>query len=255
MAFPVGRWFLKPTLIAAFSCLLLSLVSVPLFAQHPMRVAPPPVPFPPAAHAPVYRGPTYQPPTYPSPAYTPMYPSRISGMSANPLNTVVVLPPVRPIHPFPPAFRFYLFPVAVPVYPTNFCWWATCGGVWTSALIYNGLPLNTWNPANFVAPPGPEPPVYVYGAEGPDLPQLFLKDGTILFVNDYWVMDDQLHFTIIEDEGMTPAEHVVPFDELDLQKTVNVNTQRGFRFMLRNEPFELYIRDHPEGPPASLSPQ
>ena len=54
---------------------------------------------------------------------------------------------------------------------------------------------------------------------------------------------------------MKPEEQVIPFDELDLQKTVDVNTNRGFRFMLRNEPFEQYVRDHPEGPPATLKPQ
>jgi hypothetical protein len=114
--------------------------------------------------------------------------------------------------------------------------------------------LDNWNPANSIASYAPQPPLYVFGAERPDVPQLFLKDGSVLFVNDYWVVDDQLHFTIVEDEGMKPAEHVVPFDELDLQRTIDVNTQHGFRFLLRNEPFELYIRDHPEGPPASPSP-
>ena len=54
---------------------------------------------------------------------------------------------------------------------------------------------------------------------------------------------------------MKPEEQVIPFDELDLQKTVDVNTNRGFRFMLRNEPFEQYVRDHPEGPPATLKPR
>jgi len=103
--------------------------------------------------------------------------------------------------------------------------------------------------------PATAPPSDVFGAERPDIPQLFLKDGTILFVNDYWVVDDQLHFTIIEDEGMQPAEHVVPFDELDLQKTIDVNTKRGFRFMLRNEPVELYLHDHPEGPPSLPTPR
>jgi len=39
--------------------------------------------------------------------------------------------------------------------------------------------------------------MYAYGEERPDVPQLFLKDGTILNVTDYWLVDDQLHFTMI----------------------------------------------------------
>jgi hypothetical protein len=79
-----------------------------------------------------------------------------------------------------------------------------------------------------------------------------LKDGTILSVTDYWVVDGQLHFTMIEESGTKPTEHVVPFDALDLQTTVDTNTRRGFRFMLRNEPIQQYLRDHPEGPPPTV---
>lgn len=98
-----------------------------------------------------------------------------------------------------------------------------------------------------------ETTVNVYGQEREDFPQLFLKDGTILSVTDYWVVDGQLHFMMMEENGMKPAEHVIPFDALDLQTTVDANTQRGFRFMLRNEPFEQYVRDHPEGPPPIVT--
>jgi hypothetical protein len=100
-----------------------------------------------------------------------------------------------------------------------------------------------------------EIPVSVYGDERPDLPQLFLKDGTILNVTDYWLVDDQLHFTMIDENGPTAVEHVIAFDALDLQTTVDANTRRGFRFMLRNEPIEQYLRDHPEGPPPIVAPR
>jgi hypothetical protein len=76
----------------------------------------------------------------------------------------------------------------------------------------------------------------------------------ILNVTDYWLVDDQLHFTMIEEDGTKPAEHVIPLDALDLQTTVDANTQRGFRVMLRNEPFEQYVRDHPESPPPVVTP-
>jgi hypothetical protein len=58
------------------------------------------------------------------------------------------------------------------------------------------VPVSSWNPANYL-PTAPEP-VYVYGAQPRELPQLFLNDGTVLNVGDYWLVDNQLHFTMNE---------------------------------------------------------
>lgn len=258
MALLVRRSILIKSLLVA-SCLfgLVSFLSIPAFAQHPGgrfvgSPAPPPV------HAPVYRAPSYQTPIYRNPSYAPIYAPRVSaGFPARPFGTVMIRPPFRPIRPFPPIVRFYIFPPSSgPFWPSNFCWeWATCDYFWTSGLLYNSAPLDVWNPANSSAPPPPEAPVYVYGEQTPDNPELFLKDGTSLYVTDYWVIDDQLHFMIAQEDGMKPEEQAVPFDDLDLQKTVDVNTKRGFRFLLRNEPFEQYVRDHPDGPPLAVSPE
>ena len=256
MALAVRRSIL--TKYSPVACLfsLVCFLSTPALAQRPGgRVAG--APAPPITHAPVYRTPAYQAPIYRNSIYAPAYASRTStGWSGHAFYAVTVRPPFRPIRPFPPVVRFYIFPaVSGPYWPSNFCWWATCDYFWTSALLYNSAPLDVWNPANsFLSPPF-QSPVDVYGEEKPDSPQLFLKDGTSLYVTDYWVVDDQLHFMITQEDGMKPEEQVMPFDELDLQKTIDVNTNRGFRFLLRNEPFEQYVRDHPEGPPATLKPQ
>jgi hypothetical protein len=42
---------------------------------------------------------------------------------------------------------------------------------------------------------------------------------------------------------------VLPFDALDVQTTTDVNTRKGFRFQLRNESLEQYLRNHPEAEP------
>lgn len=226
-------------------------------AQHPMgRVAAPaPAPAPPIVHAPVYRPPIYQSPIYRAPNYGPIYPPHMAMPPVRSFTSAGFRPPPRPIHPFPPIFPFYIFPVATgPFWTSSWCWWATCNQFWISAFAYNGVTLDQWNPANYALSPPAEPPLYVYGQEAPEIPQLFLKDGTVLNVADYWLVDGQLHFMLVQEEGSKPTEQVIPFEELDLQKSVDVNTHRGFRFMLRNEPFEQYIRDHPEGPPAALSP-
>jgi hypothetical protein len=159
--------------------------------------------------------------------------------------------PRHPIRPFP-GLIFYESPFLFggPFWGLNSCWSANCDLFWPWTLDYTAI--SSLGPANYVSQ-GYEAPVNVYGDEGPDLPQLFLKDGTLLNVTDYWLVDDQLHFTMIEEEGGQPVEHVIPFAALDMQKTVNVDTRRGFRFMLRNEPFEQYVRDHPEGPPPEVT--
>jgi hypothetical protein len=161
--------------------------------------------------------------------------------------------PRRPIRPFPPVLVVYAPPFLFggPFWGWNSCWSSTCDFYWPLTL--GSTSISSPGPTSYVSPVY-ETPVYVYGDERQDLPQLFLKDGTTLNVTDYWLVDEQLHFTMIEAGEAKPAEHVIPFDALDLQATVDENTRRGFRFLLRNEPFEQYVRDHPEGPPPVVKP-
>ena len=256
MALSVRRSILVEfSLALGWVALSVSILAAQARAQHPgARVGgAAAVPAPPMNHAPIYRAPIYQSPVYQAPIYrVPGYGPHIAAPPVRSFSTIPVRPP-GPIRPFPLRYPVIVLPIfSNPFFPFDSCWSATCSWFWTSALIYNGPTLGPWNPPNYVVAP---PPAYVYGMERPDVPQLFLKDGTILNVNDYWVIDGQLHFMMIEQEDVEPVEQVIPFDELDLQKTIDVNTQRGFRFLLRNEPFEQYVRDHPEGPPPALSPE
>jgi hypothetical protein len=92
-------------------------------------------------------------------------------------------------------------------------------------------------------PPSETSTIFVYGEENRELPQLILKDGTVYNVTDYWLVNDQLHCTTVE--GNRQVEHVFDFVQLDLQKTIDVNMARGFRFVLRNEPMGPYLQAHP----------
>jgi hypothetical protein len=84
------------------------------------------------------------------------------------------------------------------------------------------------------------PPPIVYG--GNQLVQLYLKDGTVYDVTDYWLENDNdLHFTTVDASG-NATDHVIGFDQLDLQKTIDVNTDNGYRFVLRNEPMREYLQ-------------
>ena len=92
-------------------------------------------------------------------------------------------------------------------------------------------------------------PTYVFvGSTTTDHPQLVLNDGTTYAVTDYWRADDQLHFVTLEDDGTKSVEHTVPFSDLNVQGTIDADTPRGFRFFLRDEPIEQWLRDHPPVP-------
>ena len=71
-----------------------------------------------------------------------------------------------------------------PFWGLNSCWWGTCDLFWPWTLGYTSL-----GPTNYISQLY-ETPVYAYGEERPDVPQLFLKDGTVLNVTDYWLVDD-----------------------------------------------------------------
>jgi hypothetical protein len=168
------------------------------------------------------------------------------------MGAIAIRPPRRPIRPFPVILVYSpVFAFGTPFWGFNSCGLTACDFFWPWTYGYNNI--SSPGPISY-APEVYGGPAEVYGEERPDLPELDLKDGTILDVSDYWVVDNRLHFMIVEQEGAQPTEEAIPFDALDLQKTIDANTRRGFRFMLRNEPVELYMRDHPEGPPSSIVP-
>ena len=146
-------------------------------------------------------------------------------------------------------------------YGANFAldsvFWLTCGPFWGWQPGCGGVPAFEGSPAypNYVLAPQVETPVYVYGAGRADLVKIFLKDGTVFSVSDYWFVNGQLHFVpAAEDEK--PTEQLVEMDEVDWQRTIDVNTRRGFRIVMRNEPWEQYLQDHPnETPPPVQPPQ
>jgi hypothetical protein len=257
----VRRSILKKFLIVVSWTLPVCVPTTLALAQHSavrnaggvVHISAPPISHVPTSSAPIVHAPIIYAPISTPLVYAPISTPRISlAPSAGALGTAGLRPPRRPIRPFPPVFVVYESPFLLggPFWGLNSCWWATCDlfSSWTLGYTTVSSP----GPTNYISQVY-ETPVYVYGEERPDLPQLFLKDGTILNVTDYWLIDDQLHFTMIEENGTKPAEHVIPFDALDLQTTVDANTWRGFRFMLRDEPFEQYLRDHSEGPPPIVT--
>jgi hypothetical protein len=137
----------------------------------------------------------------------------------------------------------------------NSSWWLYCGPVWGWESGCDNEFFSDHATEHYLAPPLTYvSPVYVYSLDGHPLAQLFLKDGSVYSVNDYWFVGGQIHFTMLDPSGTKSLEQVIGFDELDIQRTIDTNSRRGFRVVMRDEPIEQYLRDHPDLDPPLLRP-
>jgi len=149
-----------------------------------------------------------------------------------------------------PFFRF----AGPRFHPFDFFVWPACGylGTWEfgcGAPAFYGTGFE-----NYVTVPAYVNLPYSYSDLAPDQVWLYLNDGTVYSVVDYWFVNGQIHFTVADEPGANPVEQVIDFGELDVQKTIDVNTRRGFRLVMRDAPWERYLHDHPDATPPSLSP-
>ena len=181
----------------------------------------------------------------------------------NPLVTGMTVPFRFPLHPifFPRRFRF-----GSPFLGTQFfqggiglgftTWWMpNCSPDWAFGYYCSGLPPANSSFVNYFTLQPYQPSVYSYTPEGQPLVWLFLKNGTVYSVTDYWFVNGQLHFITIEESGAKSAEQAISSSDLDVQKTVDVNTRRGFRVVMRDQPLDQYIRNRPGTiPPLLQSP-
>ena len=190
----------------------------------------------------------------------------------NPIGPRRPIFPIRPFGPFgpigffPPGFGVFGIPFFGLGYGFGFGpgWWAGCDPFWGFDYGCAGVAPYSYSPGYTL--PSVQPsyegpqfevqnwPVY-YGEENSQNVQLYLNDGTIYNVTDYWLVNGVLHYKTLEENGTKIVEHTIEFSQLDLQKTIDVNTARGFRFVLRNEPLEQYLQDHPMSDSPDNSPQ
>jgi hypothetical protein len=161
-------------------------------------------------------------------------------------------PPLIFRHPFFIGAPFFRFGFWEPFYSS---WWLNCGPIWSREYGCGDLFLSEYTFEHYLAPPLTyNTPVYIYGRDDHPLVQLFLNDGSVYSVNDYWFVNDQIHFTMLDESGTKSVEQVIDFDDLDVRRTIDVNTRRGFRVVMRNEPMEQYLRDYPDLTPPLLQP-
>src|SRR6266702_546276 len=134
-------------------------------------------------------------------------------------------------------FHFHQGPVSIFRHPLFFGprffrfgpgWWFNYGRwpnycpYWSWGFDCYGLPFSAYEHVfqNYVILPTYEYPAYIYVPEDRDLVWLYLKDGTVYGVADYWFVNSQVHFIPFEERGAKSTEKVVALDELDLQKTI-----------------------------------
>jgi hypothetical protein len=248
---------LKKILIVAVWVLAFAWVQTPALAQHPVGHAGGAHPVGGARSAPVY-----------APRYAPrprVMGSRIAagprfgsaglvgagrrgfGFRASPINVFR-----RRLFFGVPFFRFG-FGVGF-----NSLWWPTCGPsigwAWGGGFDCYPLSFNFYGFENYVTLLTYENYAYLYGGDERDLIWLYQRDGRVYGVTDYWFVNGQVHFRMAEDDPTQPAEHVIPYDDLNVQKTIYVNTHRGFRIVFRDEPWQQYLKDHPDVLPPEVPP-
>ena len=88
------------------------------------------------------------------------------------------------------------------------------------------------------------PTYYFIGNESASHPRLVFKDHMTYTVEDYWRVDDQLHFVTSEEGGTKSVPHTVPFADLDVQATTDALATQGFKFRVRDEPIEQWLQHH-----------
>jgi len=136
----------------------------------------------------------------------------------------------------------------------NYFYWMDCGPYRGWGVGCNGLPADENGFENYVTRPAYEIRLYRYGSEPRELVELYMKDGSIYDATDYWFVNGQVHFTMVEEDGTKAVEQVMDQDELDFQTTIDVNTRRGFRMVMRDEPWTEFLREHPNITPPALTP-
>jgi hypothetical protein len=155
----------------------------------------------------------------------------------------------------------------------GFGWGPTCGPYWGWGFGCEALPYYDYGYYNYgysEPPPAgglqaePVPPTQenapsTYQYPPPDTSQnnisaeqfetvLYLKDGTVYALTNYWLADGKLVY-----ETNYGGQNSISLDQIDLQKTVNVNASRGVNFTLRPKPSDDAPNDpaHTDEPPAA----
>ena len=112
---------------------------------------------------------------------------------------------------------------------------------------------NEFNPSRYWGPSAPPEETGGGGGSASSTDSevvLFLKDGTVYAITDYWIADNKLHY--VTNYG---GENSIPLDQLDMQRTVDVNAKRGINITLRPTPQSQQAAPEPDAAPPAPEAQ
>ncbi|MGH9828285.1 MAG: hypothetical protein ACREDR_34100, partial [Blastocatellia bacterium] len=109
----------------------------------------------------------------------------------------------------------------------------------------NYAPSYSYEPEPLPVPEEQPPSANVSTATQP-IVDLVLKDGTVFGVTSYWLLNDRLYYITTYQ-----IQSSIPIDQLDLQKTVDMNWKRGVAFTITPQPPAQKPQPNPELQPQS----
>jgi hypothetical protein len=84
---------------------------------------------------------------------------------------------------------------------------------------------------NWVTPNGPSPSSAPNSGNLTVPVLIYIKDGAVYTVRDYWMVDGVLHYIL-----MNGAEHSIDLERVDLPRTNTENARSGVRFIFKSQP-------------------
>jgi hypothetical protein len=84
---------------------------------------------------------------------------------------------------------------------------------------------------NWVTPNGPSPSSAPNSATLTVPVLIYMKSGVVYSVRDYWIVDGELHFLL-----MDGAQNSANLEQVDLQRTNSENAKSGVKFIYKSEP-------------------
>jgi len=98
---------------------------------------------------------------------------------------------------------------------------------------------------NWVTPNGPSPAIAPNSATLAVPVLIYMKNGSVLTVRDYWMIDGELHYLL-----MSGVQRTVNLGLVDLPRTNTENAKSGVKFIFKSEP-SVTAPAQPEAEPGS----
>lgn len=79
-----------------------------------------------------------------------------------------------------------------------------------------------------------------------------MKNGAVYTVRDYWMVDNELHYIL-----MNGTQHTIDLERVDLPRTNTENAKSGVKFIFKSEPSVTAPAQpdaEPESPNAPAAP-